>query len=113
MQDTRYLVLIDKRRNTEKKREKRSKGILQKVQREKKERKKEKIQKEREKERERNKRRTTMKIRIGDDDQRFMFWTLTLVYVGWCNGGNHGDAVHVEAASLDRNCRCACAEIYK
>lgn len=54
-----------------------------------------------------------MKIRIGDDDQRFMFWTLTLVYVGWCNGGNHGDAVHVEAASLDRNCRCACAEIYK
>lgn len=39
-------------------------------------------------------------------------WTLTLVHVGWCNGGNHGDAVHVETASLDRNCRCACAEIY-
>lgn len=33
--------------------------------------------------------------------------------MGWCNGGNHGDAVHVETASLDRNCRCACAEIYK
>lgn len=39
-------------------------------------------------------------------------WTLTLVYVGWCYGGYHGDAVHVEAASLDRNCRRACAEIY-
>lgn len=33
--------------------------------------------------------------------------------MGWCNGGNHGDAVHVETASLDRNCRRACAEIYK
>lgn len=39
-------------------------------------------------------------------------WTLTLVYVGWCYGGYHGDAVHVETAALDRNCRRACAEIY-
>jgi len=40
-------------------------------------------------------------------------WTLTLVYVGWCYGGYHGDAVHVETAALDRNRRRACAEIYK
>lgn len=39
-------------------------------------------------------------------------WTLTLVYVGWCYGGYHGDAVHVETAALDRNCWRACAEIY-
>ena len=72
MQDTRYLVLIDKRRNTEKKREKRSKGILQKVQREKKERKKEKIQKEREKERERNKRYRTLTIRLTKDPRMYV-----------------------------------------
>lgn len=33
--------------------------------------------------------------------------------MGWCYGGYHGDAVHVETAALDRNCRRACAEIYK
>lgn len=32
--------------------------------------------------------------------------------MGWCYGGYHGDAVHVETAALDRNCRRACAEIY-